>query len=116
MPAFYVDFDCIASSWMRTITILPADSDEGCIINVRAPPDWKDICFKQLRKNIYHDAYIADWSIEEESDVVQDSWLDCMCEFIDQEKDTVYLNNDRKCAIMEQFGFKKCINKHRQDV
>ena len=81
----------------------------GCIINVRPPPDWKEICFKRLSPTIYNQEKL-DWD-ELEGDVDQDEWLDCVCEIIDRKRDTVYVNNNRKLAILEFFGFKRCINK-----
>ena len=94
---------------MKTITIVPTSRGYGCIINVRPPPDWKEISFKRLSRKDYYEEQLQ-WS-DEDGEVEQDEWLDCVCEIINRKRDTVYVNNNRKLAILEFFGFKRCINK-----
>ena len=106
---FYIDFDCIGATWMRSITIQKSDG-VLYIFNIRPPPDWREICFKQLSPNQYYNEQL-DWSNQDADDVEQDEWIDVLCSIVDRERDTLYLNSDRKCAIMNMFGFKKCINK-----
>jgi len=94
---------------MKNITIMPESKDDFYIITVRPPPDWKEICFKQLSP-VQYNQEVLDWD-ELDGVVGQDEWFDCMCNIINHETDIVYVNHDRKCAILESFGFKQCINK-----
>ena len=94
---------------MKTITIMSEKKDDYFIITVRPPPDWKEFRFKQFSPAQYYQEPL-DWD-ELEGNVGQDEWLDCVCDIINRENDVVYVNNNRKCAILEFFGFKQCINK-----
>ena len=111
---FYVDSDCIGATWMRSITVQRSDGSLY-IFNIRPPPYWREVCFKQLSRKEYHEEQL-EWPDEDGGDVEQDEWMDVICDIIDREHDTVYLNNDNKCAIMNMFGFKKCINKKYYNV
>ena len=100
MPVFYVDFDGIGATYMRSITISPACRRDGYYISVRPPPDWKEICFKQFNPTQYNQE-VLDWKEEDDDDVDQDEWLNCVCAIINTETDIVYVNHDRKQAIPE---------------
>jgi len=113
MPEFYVDFDCIGATWMRSITVQSSDGSLY-IFHIRPPPYWQEIRFKQLSRKQYYEEDMH-WT-EEDGEVEQDEWMDVICDIIDRERDTIYLDNDDKCAIMNMFGFKKCINKQHYKV
>ena len=113
MPEFYIDFDCIGSTWMRSITVQERD---GNLYNfhIRPPPYWQEICFEQLSPKEYYEERL-EWS-DEDGAVEQEEWMDVLCEIIDCECDTIHLDNDHKCAIMNMFRFKKCINQQHNNV
>ena len=103
MPVFYVDFDCIGATYMRSVTIAPTCRRDGYYISVRRPPDWKEICFKRLSPVEYNQE-VLDWKEEDDDDVDQDEWLNCMCSIIDRERDILYVNHNRKQAILDRSG------------
>ena len=104
---FILDFDSVASTYLRTLTIRNVTKHKTIVINFKPPPDWDNMVFKQLNRNAYYYACpnLLAW---DGGEVSQEN---CIQELLARVNlcDTLLVNNLTKQAMLEHFGFKHVI-------
>lgn len=102
-----IDFETVGDGYVKSMTIINLLTKRTFILEMKAPAEWSDIVFKQMRRKHYlENPDYLNWN---GGSIAYETWPAVMGKLVDCEQDYVYVNNERKRDLLNLMGIDKVI-------